>query len=146
MMVASLHTHERGKVYRAIYNLKRSIAQLEKFTPRTPLIDAKITECKELEKQLLAAAKDPTFINKLVDSSLKKTMTVIDGFQESQKIKRDQRRTWGGLTRADIARRNEEIRKAWKVSKLTQHNFAGIQSKKYGLSITQIKKIIKHSA
>ena len=142
-MIESLFLHERGKVYRAIADLKRSIKQHEAITPRTAKIEAALTESIELEKKLRLAAKDPVFLRNLVDSSLKSFVVVAEGFQESQKEKRKKRDVYKGLNKEQRDRRNKKIRAAWQKSKLSKNSFANREAKKHDLSVSQIKNIIK---
>lgn len=61
--------------------------------------------------------------------------------ENSKKAKKE--RNSHGITPEERAKRDREIRNAFKKSKLTQNGFAIKYQKKYNLSITQIKKIIK---
>ncbi len=62
-----------------------------------------------------------------------------------QAVKRKNRITWKGLNPTERSERNKNIITAWKKTKLTLNSFAKKQSEKYGVSITQVKKIISLS-
>jgi hypothetical protein len=63
-------------------------------------------------------------------------------YGETQTRKRDKRRTWGGLTKENLKKRNQEIKEHFQKSKLTPNSFAKKHSKKYKLSIRQISNIL----
>ena len=144
-MITSLYSHEKTKVTKAIANLKWSIMALEKITPRTAKIETELKKSKAIEKQLIEASRDPAFIKNLMEKSLKQTYAKSINYTKTQQAKRGKRRTWKGLTRPEIAKRNSEIKRAWKRTKLSESSFAKNQSKKRNLSVTQIKKIIRLS-
>jgi len=141
-MLKSLFTHERGKVYRVIAELKRSIRELEAISPRIPKIEAALKESKDLEQQLLKASKDPGFIKNLMNKSLIETKTKADTFSNKQKEVRNKRKTWKGLSPAEREERNQKIKEHFKKSKLTLNSFAKKHSKKYDLSVRHIRTII----
>jgi hypothetical protein len=68
----------------------------------------------------------------------------LDTYKTGQRIKRGNRRTWKGLTKKEITERNNKIIEAFRKTKLTRNSFAERQAKKHGLSLTQVKNILKH--
>ena len=63
--LGDLVIHADGRVTRAIYNLYRSIKNLEVISPRTPEVEAEIEESKCLVLELKQARKTPGFLDSL---------------------------------------------------------------------------------
>lgn len=144
-LTTDLLSHEAGKIYTTIANLKRSIKILSNIEPRTKKIESALEESKDLEKKLREAVKNPDFIKNLTEKSLEQTFIKSNNYSKTQKNKRAKRRTWKGLTKEQIKNRNKKIIGAWKKTKLPENSFANRQSKIHDLSVTQIKNIIKLS-
>jgi len=151
-MLKSLYIHERGKVYRIIANLKRSIAALEAISPRTKKIEIELKEAKDLEERLLKASKDPAFIKNLIDNSLIDSMTKAVTFSNTQSQKGQKKRARNGLTPSKRKARNTRIRVDYEKSRLNSTAFALRCAKnctyekgngKY-LSASGIKKVLRN--
>lgn len=149
-MLQSLLIHEKGRVTRAIYNLKRSIKTLEAISPRTPKIEAALKESKKLESQLLDASEDPAFIRNLVENLLMENKTKADSFTNTQSKRASKQRTSGSMTPKERVVRNNSIRADYAKSTLKLNAFAlhhakkGTYEKGNGkkLSKSGIKKVI----
>lgn len=85
------------------------------------------------------------FLNAERSGVLRKT--ALAGKRQSKKQRNTQtkRKTWGGLTKQQIKKRDQRIIDKFKSSKLTMSNFAKRNKDEFGLSETQIRTIIRPS-
>jgi hypothetical protein len=84
-----LAIHADGRVTRAIYNLYRSIKNLEAIFPRTPEIEAEIEESKCLVLELKQARKTPGFLDSLAMSPVVELKEKIDNQLHAPKDKKN---------------------------------------------------------
>ena len=148
-MLKSLLIHEKSRVTRAIYDLKRSITALEEIKPRTPKIEAALNESKQLEQQLCEASENPKFIKNLIENSLREMKAKADILSKTQSKRSSKPRKTGGITPQERDERNQKIRehfkKASKNGHISLHGFAEKHADKYCLKPTRLKQIIKSS-
>ncbi len=82
-------------------------------------------------------------INLLRSSNLIKIVSGGKTFKINQKLKRGKRKTWRGLNKEEIKKRNQKITDKFNNSKLTSNNFANKYQNEFDLKPSQIRTIIR---
>jgi hypothetical protein len=136
---------ERGKAYYTILALYQDRLELEKF-PRTPKLQKKIDELRNLEEELKQAMRDHDFVRRLEESAVRRAMERTEQHGQVQREKREKRQTWNGLTRQQLLERDQKIIEHFQRSRkkgLTMGGFSERHAAKYHLSPRFVRLILK---
>lgn len=144
MRLDDLMWRETGRAYRAILGLYQNRKKLETF-PRTPKIDAKIEELRNLELKLKKAMANRDFKNRLFEGAVLRSMESAEKHGQEQQRKRGKRQTWKGLTREQLSSRDQNIIEHFRKTHLSKNNFSNKYAKKYARKPSTVRHILSRA-